>query len=156
QPPAEKAQQFQLTINTLGRLTSPGQFADIIVKTGTGNPMVQGAGAGGTGASSSAAGQTTSASQGGTAGTSSPVNLTGPTPTATGVARLRHVVTVDPKTRRPRVELGSQQYSQSCTLDGQQSVALSIFTLPGSNALSTAEGVYAKMRELQTRFPEGV
>jgi hydrophobe/amphiphile efflux-1 (HAE1) family protein len=66
------------------------------------------------------------------------------------------VVTVDPKTKKPRVELGSQQYNQSCTLDGQQSVALSIFTLPGSNALNTAEGVYAKMRELKKRFPEGV
>src|SRR5438477_3395692 len=36
QPPAAKAQQFQLTINTLGRLTSTEEFADIIVKTGTG------------------------------------------------------------------------------------------------------------------------
>ncbi len=65
-------------------------------------------------------------------------------------------MTVDPKTKKPRVELGSQQYNQSCTLDGQQSVALSIFTLPGSNALNTAEGVYAKMRELKTHFPEGI
>src|SRR5262249_23726869 len=77
-------------------------------------------------------------------------------PPTTGIVRLRDVVTIDPKTKKPRVELGSQQYNQSCTLDGQQSVALSIFTLPGSNALSTAEKVYAKMRELKTRFPEGV
>src|SRR5262249_52159361 len=42
------------------------------------------------------------------------------------------------------------------TLDGRQSVALSIFQLPGSNALNTANGVYAKMQELKTRFPEGV
>ena len=39
------------------------------------------------------------------------------------------------------VVLGSQQYNQSCTLDGRPSVALSIFALPGSNALSTANGV---------------
>src|SRR5205085_1611767 len=32
QEPAPRGQQFQLTINTLGRLTSPEQFADIIVK----------------------------------------------------------------------------------------------------------------------------
>src|SRR5438132_10539695 len=56
----------------------------------------------------------------------------------------------------PRVGLASQQYNQSCTLAGQQSVALSSFTLPGSNALNTAEGIYAKMKELKTRFPEGV
>jgi len=52
------------------------------------------------------------------------------------------------------VQLGSQQYDQSCTLNGQPSVALSIYQLPGSNALETAEGVYAKMRELKTRFPD--
>ena len=55
-----------------------------------------------------------------------------------------------------RVELGSQQYNQSCTLDGRPSVALSIFQLPGSNALRTADGVYAKMKELKKRFPEGL
>ncbi len=54
------------------------------------------------------------------------------------------------------VQLGSQQYDQSCTLDGQPSVALSIYQLPGSNALDTARGVYSKMRELQARFPEGM
>src|SRR5439155_26850595 len=54
------------------------------------------------------------------------------------------------------VQLGSQQYDQTCTLDGQPSVALSIYQLPGSNALETARGVYAKMRELKTRFPDGL
>src|SRR5437899_7790231 len=34
QPPTTRAQQFQLTINTLGRLTDAEQFADIIVKPG--------------------------------------------------------------------------------------------------------------------------
>ena len=34
QQPVPKGQQFQLTINTLGRLTDPEQFADIIVKAG--------------------------------------------------------------------------------------------------------------------------
>ena len=36
QEPVPKGQQFQLTINTLGRLVDPEQFADIIVKTGQG------------------------------------------------------------------------------------------------------------------------
>ena len=35
-------------------------------------------------------------------------------------------------------------------------MALSIFQLPGSNALDTAAGVYAKMKELKTRFPDGL
>src|SRR6266481_1636743 len=38
QPPAPKGQQFQLTINTLGRLTSPEEFGDIILKAVQGNP----------------------------------------------------------------------------------------------------------------------
>ena len=55
-----------------------------------------------------------------------------------------------------QVELGAQQYDQSATLDGKPSVALSIYQLPGSNALDTADQVYAKMAELKQRFPEGL
>ncbi|MSQ93541.1 MAG: efflux RND transporter permease subunit [Gemmataceae bacterium] len=54
------------------------------------------------------------------------------------------------------VHIGSQQYDQSCTLDGKPSVALSIYALPGSNALETARDVHAKMKELKARFPDGV
>ena len=35
QEPVPKGQQFQLTINTLGRLVDPEQFGDIIVKAGS-------------------------------------------------------------------------------------------------------------------------
>ena len=55
-----------------------------------------------------------------------------------------------------RVELGAEQYSQTCTLDGQSSVALSIFQLPGSNAIATARSVYATMEQLRKRFPPGI
>jgi multidrug efflux pump subunit AcrB len=54
------------------------------------------------------------------------------------------------------IELGAQAYDQTCTLDGQPSVALSIYQLPGSNALETANRVRAKMRELKNRFPDGL
>jgi len=54
------------------------------------------------------------------------------------------------------IELGAQGYDQTCTLDGRPSVALSIYQLPGSNALATARLVRAKMEELKTRFPEDV
>ena len=40
-----------------------------------------------------------------------------------------------------RSELGAIAYDQSCFLDGQPSVALSIYQLPGSNALDTAQQV---------------
>jgi multidrug efflux pump subunit AcrB len=233
QPPTTASQQFQLPIETLGRLTDPQQFADIIVKAGT---------------TSQSTGMTTSTSQSSMTSSSSTSDSGG---LATGIVRLSGVVrenkyylrivfdrqritqhnlqikdvvaalksrrlslTVDPDAREdpgeeltylavytghgqvPRVEnlakeefvvngmklklgsvapldqgddkvgierlpsmdelgvqLGSQQYDQTCTLDGKQSVALSIFQLPGSNALDTAKGVYAKMKELKTRFP---
>jgi multidrug efflux pump len=56
----------------------------------------------------------------------------------------------------PGVELGAQAYDQSCTLDTQPSVALSVYQLPGSNALKTAEKVRSKMEELKQRFPAGL
>ena len=63
------------------------------------------------------------------------------------IVRLRDVA---------RIELGAQGYDQTCTLDGQPSVALSIYQRPGSNALKTADLVKAKMDELKKRFPEGI
>ncbi|MBX3411443.1 MAG: efflux RND transporter permease subunit [Pirellulales bacterium] len=54
------------------------------------------------------------------------------------------------------IELGALVYNQSCTLDGQPSVALSIYQLPGSNALDVAQLVREKMAELKDRFPTGV
>ena len=41
QEPVPKGQQFQLTINTLGRLVDPEQFADIIVKAGQADAAAQ-------------------------------------------------------------------------------------------------------------------
>src|SRR6476620_10737114 len=41
QQPVPAGQQFQLTINTLGRLVEPEQFADIILKAGTDVPLTQ-------------------------------------------------------------------------------------------------------------------
>jgi hydrophobe/amphiphile efflux-1 (HAE1) family protein len=136
QQPVPRGQQYQLTINTLGRLVDPEQFKDIILKVGSGGP---------TGSQQNqATGPTSLSAQ------PSPTSTAGqgqPTAEATSVVRLRDVA---------RVELGAQQYEQSATLDGQPSVAMSIYQLPGSNALETARGVYAKMEELKKRFPEGL
>ena len=54
------------------------------------------------------------------------------------------------------VELGAQSYDQICTMDGKPSVALSIYQLPGTNAIETATRVRARMAELKDRFPEGL
>jgi multidrug efflux pump len=105
--PMAPGQQFQLTMSTLGRLVDPGQFANIIVKTGA-NVAAQG-------------------------------------DTSSQVVRLRDVA---------RVELGAQQYDQSCRLDGQPSVGLAVFQLPGSNALAVAGAVKNTMETLKKRFPK--
>ena len=55
-----------------------------------------------------------------------------------------------------RIELGAQSYDQTCTLDGKPSVALSVYQLPGSNALEVARRVKDRMKELKERFPPGV
>jgi multidrug efflux pump subunit AcrB len=149
QQPVPRGQQFQLTINTLGRLIEPEQFGAIILKAGrrTDSQMQS--------AEAVSPGQG-SASQNGTSGenagqgTTDPMGSSSqadPLPQVPAIVRLRDVA---------RVELGSRQYDQSCTLDGNPSVAVSIYQLPGSNALNTAQGVYAKMRELKTRFPDGL
>jgi hydrophobe/amphiphile efflux-1 (HAE1) family protein len=67
--------------------------------------------------------------------------------TASAVVRLKDVA---------RVELAAQDYGSNSYLDRDQAVALAIFQLPGSNALSTAQGVIATMNELSKRFPPGI
>ena len=143
QEPVPKGQQFQLTINTLGRLTDPEQFADIIVKAGSGH------GIGGKQRPEPAAAGDLDRQHGHAADAAGQCDDQRPRrcprrPASSGSATWRRVV------------LGSQQYEQSCTLDGKPSVALSIYQLPGSNALETAEQVYDKMEELKSRFPDGV
>jgi multidrug efflux pump subunit AcrB len=54
------------------------------------------------------------------------------------------------------IELGALSYDQTATLDGQPSVALSIYQLPGSNALDVSRLVKSKMEELRSRFPTGL
>jgi multidrug efflux pump subunit AcrB len=54
------------------------------------------------------------------------------------------------------IELGAQSYDQACTLNGQASVALSIYQLPGSNALKVADAVKTRMKDLRAQFPPGI
>ena len=75
-----------------------------------------------------------------------PPDGSGTAPTA-AVVRLRDVA---------RVELGAQNYNQSCLFDGRPSVGLAVYQLPGTNALDVADAVRKKMEELKTRFPDGV
>src|SRR5271165_4918020 len=54
------------------------------------------------------------------------------------------------------IEMGAQSYDQTCTLDGKASVALSIYQLPGSNALDVARRVKERMRQLRKSFSHGI
>jgi multidrug efflux pump len=71
----------------------------------------------------------------------------GPGRPSASIVRLRDVA---------RIELGAQNYNQSCTFDGKPSVGLGVYQLPGTNALDVADAVRHKMDELKTRFPDGV
>ena len=64
-----------------------------------------------------------------------------------GFLRLKDVATI---------ELGSATYNVAAKLNGKEASAIGIYQLPGSNALDVAQGVRAKMDELQQYFPEGV
>jgi multidrug efflux pump len=55
-----------------------------------------------------------------------------------------------------RVELGARDYSVKSYMDGKNAISLRIFQLPGTNALDTADAVYAEMKRLKERFPPGV
>ncbi|MCW5682841.1 MAG: efflux RND transporter permease subunit [Pseudolabrys sp.] len=100
QPPVANQLPFQVAVRTLGRLSDPAEFGNIVVKQ-----------------------------------------------TADAVVRIRDVA---------RVELTGQDYSSISFLNRDQSVAIAVFQRPGSNALTTGEGIRKTMAELSKNFPEGL
>jgi hydrophobe/amphiphile efflux-1 (HAE1) family protein len=68
-------------------------------------------------------------------------------PTTGAITRLRDVA---------RVEIGSQDYSIRGTSGTRPAVFIAIQQLPGSNALDTADGVLASLKEASRSFPPGV
>ncbi len=64
-----------------------------------------------------------------------------------GVLRLKDVATID---------LGSESYSQTSAVNGEQAGLLAVYQLPGSNALEVAKEVEKKMKVLEPYFPPGV
>jgi HAE1 family hydrophobic/amphiphilic exporter-1 len=53
-----------------------------------------------------------------------------------------------------RVELGTQDYSTICRLNGKPAAGLAVYQLPGSNAVQTVAGVRKLMEQMKQRFPE--
>lgn len=55
-----------------------------------------------------------------------------------------------------KIELGSQSYSVTTTMKGEEIAAIGINQMPGSNALDVAKEVKNKVEELQQFLPEGI
>ncbi len=55
-----------------------------------------------------------------------------------------------------RVELGKFTFSSNSFVDGKRASYLLIYQAPGSNALKTANGVYAELAQLRQTFPADV
>ncbi len=73
------------------------------------------------------------------------------------VVKLRDVVRKVERDERGRIvekgtELGARNYDVNSYLDGDPSVTLALFQLPGSNALKTADEIKAKMKELKAKL----
>src|SRR5438874_1043880 len=109
QPPAPAGQNFQLTLNTLGRLESDDQFSKIVVKSDADG----------------------------------------------SVTYLRDVVS-DDRPGQKGVELAAKNYDVNSYLDGDPSITLAVFQLPGSNAVDTAKEIREKMEQLRADFPKGI
>jgi hydrophobic/amphiphilic exporter-1 (mainly G- bacteria), HAE1 family len=96
--PIPKGQEFTYSVRALGRLTTPEEFAQIVVRE---------------------------------------------TP-ETGIVRVKDVA---------RVELGSQDYSWTGTLNGKPSAVIGVYQLPGANAVATAQLVRALFNDAKKKFP---
>lgn len=76
------------------------------------------------------------------------------------VVRLRDIVTDRRKsadgTEFGGIALGAKNADTACNLDGEASVGIGVYQLPGSNALATAQQVRDRMEELRETFPSGV
>jgi HAE1 family hydrophobic/amphiphilic exporter-1 len=96
--PIPKGQEFTYSVRALGRLTTPEEFAQIVVRE---------------------------------------------TP-ETGIVRVKDVA---------RVELGSQDYSWTGTLNGKPSAVIGVYQLPGANAVATAQLVRALLNDAKKKFP---
>ncbi|MBX9681390.1 MAG: multidrug efflux RND transporter permease subunit [Gemmataceae bacterium] len=101
QSPAAAGQRFQMTVTTLGRLTDPKQFEEIVIRSGTAGQIVY----------------------------------------------LRDVA---------RVELGAQSYDSFAVRNGMDAANVLIYQLPGSNAITVAQGVRKAMEGIAAQLPEGI
>ncbi|HZD44994.1 MAG TPA: efflux RND transporter permease subunit, partial [Acidobacteriaceae bacterium] len=96
--PALANQQFTYTVLAQGRLKSPEEFGNVVVRE---------------------------------------------TPNG-GIVRVKDVA---------RVELGTQDYSTLCRLNGKPAAGIAVYQLPGTNAVQTVAGIRKLMAQMKQRFP---
>jgi hydrophobic/amphiphilic exporter-1 (mainly G- bacteria), HAE1 family len=99
--PVPNGQEYTYTARAQGRLTTPEEFGEIVIRQ---------------------------QSDGGT-------------------VRLKDVA---------RTELGAQTYNTRGRLNGKPAAVISVYQLPGTNALAAAKGVRKLMEALKQRFPPGL
>src|SRR5580658_1128294 len=97
--PALANQQFTYSVLAQGRLKSPEEFGNVIVRE----------------------------------------ELNG------GIVRVKDVA---------RVQLGTQDYSTLCRLNGKPAAGIAVYQLPGTNAVQAVEGARKLMAQMKQRFPE--
>src|SRR5580692_9292730 len=99
--PAPPKQQFTYAVRAQGRLASPEEFGNVIVRE---------------------------------------------TPNG-GIVRVKDVA---------RVELGTQDYSTLCRLNGKPAAGIAVYQLPGTNAVQAVAGVRKLMAQMKQRFPDDI
>src|ERR1700736_1248039 len=99
--PVPNGQEYTYTARAQGRLTTPEEFGEIIIRQQTDG----------------------------------------------GTVRLKDVA---------RAELGAQSYNTRGRLNGKPAAVVSIYQLPGTNALAAANGVKKLLETLKQRFPPGL
>lgn len=55
-----------------------------------------------------------------------------------------------------RIELGTENYSTNARRNGEPSAAITIFQMPGSNALEVAQAAKDAMKEMSEKFPKDI
>lgn len=55
-----------------------------------------------------------------------------------------------------RIELGTENFSTTATMNGKATAALAVYQMPGSNALDVADKTKAAMKELSKSFPKDI
>src|SRR5580704_13103188 len=99
--PAQSNQQFTYAVLAQGRLKTPEEFGNVVVREAPNG----------------------------------------------GIVRVKDVA---------RVELGTQDYSLMCRLNGKPAAGLAVYQLPGSNAVQAVAGVRKLLAQMKQTFPEDV